>query len=136
MWHRLADAFLNGRFVWTFPARGAAFYTRNNSFKVQFNSASIALAPTISSRRQRSYENPRLPRVVELRLPCTKSQLARDSRLLPQPCGGNMTVLISSVIGLCRRSPFGHLELGANREFQGGYVPAVMLHEAFPLTPV
>src|SRR2546426_10402837 len=44
---------------------GAAFYTKNNCFKVQFSSASIPLAPTISSGRQSSYGNPRLPSVVE-----------------------------------------------------------------------
>jgi hypothetical protein len=44
---------------------GAAFYTKNNRFKVQFSSASIPLAPTISSGRQSSYGNPRLPSVVE-----------------------------------------------------------------------
>jgi hypothetical protein len=70
---------------------GAAFYTKNNCFKVQFDSASMSLTSTISSGCQRSYGVRRVTHVVEIRGALHKPQLAPDSRMLPQSCGGNMT---------------------------------------------
>src|SRR3989442_12054677 len=75
---------------------GAAFYTKNNCFKVQFDSASVS--PRLNHKLRmpkKLWSSPcdarRVTHVVEIRGALHKPQLARDSRMLPQSCGGNHT---------------------------------------------
>jgi hypothetical protein len=70
---------------------GAAFYTKNNCFKVQFDSASVPPHLNHKLRMPKSYGVRLVTHVVEIRGALHKPQLARDSRMLPQSSGGNMT---------------------------------------------
>ncbi|PYS59645.1 MAG: hypothetical protein DMF74_20800 [Acidobacteria bacterium] len=76
--------------------RGAAVTQKNNRIKINFIQPRCPLAATINSGWQKRYRNPRLPRLVLLRLPCARSQQAHTIACYRSPCGDNMTTQIHS----------------------------------------